>query len=187
MTESAMKAAQTSPSVAAAAGKAKSNDKAQPPPEQNQAQKPLNPPNEAAGAAVISGAPQFEPKVGQKFLGKSERVEYRDQDGNILDEEQVSKLRENGDIEFKTRYETRTRVVDSDGKEIPGAEVPVAPPHPDVEGADSSTKQKAPKPDEHVKDDWKPKAVKSKDGEKEKQKDKPKPASEGNEATVKKD
>jgi dolichyl-phosphate-mannose-protein mannosyltransferase len=74
-----------------------------------------------------------------------ERVEYRDQDGNLLNEEQVKALE--GKVEFKTRYETRTRVVDAQGNEIllpAGAEVPqeqeqpaappVAPPHPDVEG-----------------------------------------------------
>jgi dolichyl-phosphate-mannose-protein mannosyltransferase len=76
-----------------------------------------------------------------------ERVEYRDQDGNLLDEEQVKALE--GKVEFKTRYETRTRVVDAQGNEVllpPGEQLPqaqeqeqaeaagVAPPHPDVEG-----------------------------------------------------
>jgi dolichyl-phosphate-mannose-protein mannosyltransferase len=76
-----------------------------------------------------------------------ERVEYRDQDGNLLDEEQVKALE--GKVEFKTRYETRTRVVDAQGNEVllpPGEQVPqaqepeqaeaagVAPPHPDAEG-----------------------------------------------------
>jgi dolichyl-phosphate-mannose-protein mannosyltransferase len=155
-----------------------------PPAQQDEAQKPLNPPNGAEGAAGISGAPQFNME-GQKVIGREERVEYRDQDGNLLNEEQVKELSAAGTIEFKTRYETRTRVVDSEGREIPGAEIPIAPPHPDVEGVDSSTKQKVPKADESIPDAEKAKVVKSRDGEKEKEKEKPKPASEGNEATKK--
>lgn len=128
----------------------------------------------------ISGAPKFEPE-GQKVVGREERVEYRDQDGNILNEEQVKALE--GKVEFKTKYETRTRVVDGNGNEV---EVPVdelagvgvAPPHPDVQGADQETKQL-------VNDDAIPKeASSSKDGEKEAENSVPKPASEGNEATV---
>lgn len=82
---------------------------------------------------AVSGAP---PPVGQRILSREERVEYRDQDGNLLNEEQVKALE--GKVEFKTRYETRTRVVDADGNEIVAPESivppPVAPPHPDVEG-----------------------------------------------------
>jgi dolichyl-phosphate-mannose-protein mannosyltransferase len=94
---------------------------------------------------VVSGAPL----VNEKMVHTEERVEYRDQDGNLLNEEQVKALE--GKVEFKTRYETRTRVVDAQGNEVllpPGEQVPqaqeqeqeqaeaagVAPPHPDVEG-----------------------------------------------------
>ncbi|KAI0172433.1 glycosyltransferase family 39 protein [Hypoxylon sp. FL1284] len=130
--------------------------------------------------AGISGAPKFEPQ-GQKVLAREEKVEYRDQDGNLLNEEQVKALE--GKVEFKTKYETRTRVVDANGDEV---DVPVdelaaagvAPPHPDVEGANQETKK-------GVRDDPIPKeASSSKDGEKEAEKSVPKPASEGNEATV---
>ena len=135
-----------------------------------------------AGGAGISGAPKFEPQ-GQKVVAREEKIEYRDQDGNLLNEEQVKALE--GKVEFKTRYETRTRVVDDAGNEVP---VPaeelaghgVAPPHPDVEGAERSTKQvqrDEPIPGQEG-------AVKSKDGEKEAAKEKPKPGSEGNEATA---
>ncbi|TGJ83354.1 hypothetical protein E0Z10_g5421 [Xylaria hypoxylon] len=128
---------------------------------------------------VISGAPKFEPQ-GQKVLAREEKVEYRDQDGNLLDEEQVKALE--GKVEFKTKYETRTRIVDADGNDVlmspyEPADVGVAPPHPDVEGANKETK-KAP-----VDDDLK-EASSSKDGEKEAERLAPKPASEGNEATV---
>ncbi|KAI1339270.1 dolichyl-phosphate-mannose-protein mannosyltransferase 1 [Xylariaceae sp. FL0016] len=132
-----------------------------------------------AGNGVISGAPKFDPQ-GQKVLGREEKIEYRDQDGNVLNEEQVKALE--GKVEFKTRYETRTRVVDANGNEIYNQaeevfDAPVAPPHPDVQGADQETKKIA-------KDDPIPEASSSKDGEKEAEKKAPKPASEGNEATV---
>lgn len=140
---------------------------AQPPPVQNQA------PKEA-----ISGAPKFEPQ-GQKILSKEERIEYRDQNGNLLNEEQVEALK--GKVEFKTKYETRTRVLDAAGNEVAADVVEeqaggVAPPHPDVEGVDQQTKQKD---GEEVPKE----ASESKAGEKEAEKSVPKPASEGNEAT----
>lgn len=76
----------------------------------------------------------------KRLVHTEERVEYRDQDGNLLNEEQVKALE--GKVEFKTRYETRTRLIDAQGNEvfIPGEgekqEEPagVAPPHPDVQG-----------------------------------------------------
>ncbi|KAI0012044.1 glycosyltransferase family 39 protein [Xylariaceae sp. FL0662B] len=128
----------------------------------------------------ISGAPKFEPK-DQKVLGREEKIEYRDQDGNILNEEQVKALE--GKVEFKTRYETRTRVIDGDGNEVwvspeELAAAGVAPPHPDVQGADQETKKVA--PDDSIPQD----ASSSKDGEKEAEKLAPKPASEAKEATV---
>lgn len=65
---------------------------------------------------------------------KEEKVEYRDQDGNLLDSEQVAELE--GKVSFHTKYETRTRLVDAAGNEIgdssAGAEG-FAPPHPDVD------------------------------------------------------
>ncbi|KAL9014422.1 MAG: hypothetical protein Q9173_000930 [Seirophora scorigena] len=67
-------------------------------------------------------------------ISRLEKVEYRDQDGNILDEEQVKELE--GKVSFETRYETRTRVIDSEGKEIADGPVGgegVAPPHPDID------------------------------------------------------
>jgi dolichyl-phosphate-mannose-protein mannosyltransferase len=130
---------------------------------------------------VISGAPKFEPQ-GQKILSREEKVEYRDQDGNLLNEEQVKALE--GKVEFKTRYETRTRVIDADGNEVllpeeDQAGAGVAPPHPDVEGANKETK-KAPSKD----DDIPQVASSSKDGEKEAERLAARPASEGNEATI---
>ncbi|KAI1495817.1 dolichyl-phosphate-mannose-protein mannosyltransferase 1 [Biscogniauxia marginata] len=132
----------------------------------------------SAPNGAISGAPKFEPQ-GQKVLAHEQRIEYRDQDGNILNEEQVKALE--GKVEFKTKYETRTRVVDGAGNEMPVppeelAAAGVAPPHPDVEGANQETKK-------GVEDPIPKEASSSKDGEKEAEISVPKPASEGNAAT----
>lgn len=45
-----------------------------------------------------------------------EKVEYRDENGQLLDEAQVKELE--GKVSFSTRYETRTRLVDQAGNEI---------------------------------------------------------------------
>lgn len=67
----------------------------------------------------------------QQVIAREEKIEYRDEEGNLLNEEQVAALE--GKVSFKTRYETRTRVVDAYGNEIEN-NVPeeVAPVHPDV-------------------------------------------------------
>lgn len=118
-----------------------------------------------------------------QILSQEERIEYRDQDGNLLDEEQIKELA--GKVKFETKYETRTRVVDEQGNELPAPEggwpadmgAGVAPPHPDVEGVDRETvkDQNAEPPKD---------AAASRDGEKESERSKAKPASEGQEATV---
>ncbi len=69
-------------------------------------------------------------------IGREEKVEYRDQDGNLLDDGQVQALMAEGKAKFETKYETRTRLVDEFGNEV---QSPVAPDHPDVEGADPET------------------------------------------------
>ncbi|KAK2612600.1 Dolichyl-phosphate-mannose--protein mannosyltransferase 1 [Conoideocrella luteorostrata] len=117
-----------------------------------------------------------------KVLSQEEKIEYRDQDGNLLNEDQVKELK--GKVKFETKYETRTRVVDEKGNELhapeggwPADVAGVAPPHPDVQGVDRETvkdnKAEAPKD-----------AAASRDGEKESEWSKAKPASEGQEATV---
>ncbi|CAK7562991.1 MAG: Dolichyl-phosphate-mannose--protein mannosyltransferase 1 [Sporothrix epigloea] len=113
----------------------------------------------------------------QLVLSREERIEYRDQDGNILNAEQVEALR--GKVDFKTRYETRTRLIDEAGNEIrEESAVPVAPPHPDVEGVDQSTKQSS------FADETLPKSVDASiEGEREQEQSRAKPASESSEAT----
>ncbi|KAK3337507.1 glycosyltransferase family 39 protein [Cercophora scortea] len=136
---------------------------------------------------AVSVAP---PVAAQRILSREERIEYRDQDGNLLNEEQVKALE--GKVEFKTRYETRTRIVDANGNEIvspdspapekpaaPDAAAGVAPPHPDVQGANSETPKNL-VPDESI-----PPAKESIEGEKEREGSAAKPASDSTEATAK--
>ncbi|KAM3068272.1 Dolichyl-phosphate-mannose--protein mannosyltransferase 1 [Clarireedia jacksonii] len=122
----------------------------------------------------------------QSILSREEKIEYRDQDGNLLDPEQVKSLE--GKVSFKTRYETRTRMVDAAGNEINLPEEGaggVAPPHPDIDGPDPQTAGKA-EPDVQDKpveqqevhaDESKEQSIESSDT------GAAKPASEGNEAT----
>jgi dolichyl-phosphate-mannose-protein mannosyltransferase len=122
---------------------------------------------------------------GHSILSREEKVEYRDQDGNLLNEEQVKALE--GKVSFKTRYETRTRVVDPQGNEIGGfgEEAGVAPPHPDVEGVDRETvaepkahnDKPASRHDVQADESKEDSVIKSNAGA-------AKPASEGNEATA---
>ena len=74
------------------------------------------------------------PVFDDGLIHREERVEYRDQDGNLLDEEEVAALK--GKVSFETRYETRTRTVDAAGNEIidghEGGDGH-APTHPDVD------------------------------------------------------
>ncbi|KAJ4259590.1 Dolichyl-phosphate-mannose--protein mannosyltransferase 1 [Fusarium torreyae] len=137
--------------------------------------------------AGISGAPEAQDQVEHRVVAKEEKVEYRDQDGNLLDPEQVKALE--GKVEFKTKYETKTRVVDEEGNEVPEPEggwdqdldVGVAPPHPDVEGVNSETVKSNDEEAAAPQD-----VAASKDGEKEAEEAKAKPASENpQDATVK--
>ncbi|KAF4119890.1 dolichyl-phosphate-mannose-protein mannosyltransferase [Geosmithia morbida] len=110
-----------------------------------------------------------------------EKVEYRDQDGNLLNAEQVQALRDAGEVRFETKYEVRTRVVDEDGNDVDAEESDsaetVAPPHPDIENVDQETVQ-ADEPESNTND-----ILASRDGEKESLQKEPKPASEGQDAT----
>ena len=123
--------------------------------------------------------------AGDPQVSRVEKVEYRDQDGNLLNEAQVKELA--GKVSFQTRYETKTRVIDSEGNEIheeaAGADGH-APPHPDVDRLpetavdqpdDDGREKPATASPEH--DIGKEKSVeKADDG-------KPRPASEPQEAT----
>ena len=119
--------------------------------------------------------------VDQASLHREEKVEYRDQDGNLLNEEQVAALE--GKVSFQTRYETKTRVVDAEGNEVEDSSAGTAPPHP----ADQEPETAADQPENDGReypatvspeDDLsKEKSVKKNDD------GKPRPASEAKDAT----
>ncbi|GAB7353555.1 hypothetical protein MBLNU459_g3989t1 [Dothideomycetes sp. NU459] len=52
----------------------------------------------------------------QPVIGTEERIEYRDENGRLLDDDEVKALE--GKVSFSTKYETRTRLVDVDGNEV---------------------------------------------------------------------
>ena len=149
--------------------------------------------------AVVSAPPSNAKDL--PVVSKEERIEYRGEKGRVLDDDEVSALA--GKVSFKTRYETRTRIVDAQGNEIydglvdahgdieepvnanDNAEEPgVAPPHPDAEGRNPETQQQADAPEaseapptvEVVEDQQKEKSV-------EQHKEEAQPASEGQSAT----
>jgi dolichyl-phosphate-mannose-protein mannosyltransferase len=138
----------------------------------------------------VSAAPP-PPAKDLPVVSKEERIEYRDENGRVLNDEEVAALA--GKVSFKTRYETRTRILDAQGNEIyeglvdarePAEEHGVAPPHPDAEGRNPETKEQeqaaeasdAPPTVEAAEDQLKEKSV-------EQQNKEPKPASEAQAAT----
>lgn len=102
---------------------------------------------------VVTGIPSVEPVVQEpgfppvfdmaggfdpaNIVHSEERIEYRDQDGNLLDEEQVKALE--GKVEFHTRYETRTKLLDVDGNEILQSGVPETVAGPLVDAVNPET------------------------------------------------
>ena len=142
---------------------------------------------------VISEQPAVsipvQPDADLPILSKEERIEFRDENGRVLDDEEVKALE--GKVSFKTRYETRTRIVDAQGNELHESLVEardhedqgVAPPHPDVEGRNPETREVSevdasslPPTVEASEDEAKEKSV-------EKEAKSPKPASEAKAAT----
>lgn len=138
---------------------------------------PPPPPPPPPPAAQPEEDAEVTPVPNQKVVGKKESVEYRDEKGNILNEEQVANLVKQGKVSFKTRYETRTRVIDPEGREL-GKENH-APPHPDVEGQNPETLGK----DGGESPLDKPASVAGDEKSVQKEEGKPKPASEGRDAT----
>lgn len=141
-------------------------------------------------AAIVSPPPQEAPQE-LPIVSKEERIEYRDENGRILDDEEVKALA--GKVSFKTRYETRTRVIDEEGNEVyeglvdahgDAEEAGVAPPHPDAEGRNPETREaaeaqeasEAPPTVEAVQDQQKEKSI-------ERQQEAAQPASEAKAAT----
>jgi len=75
-------------------------------------------PTEAAASPAVQFSHDEVPEaqVTNRVLAGEEKIEYRDEAGNILNEEQVKELE--GKVSFSTRYETRTRLVDANGNEV---------------------------------------------------------------------
>ncbi|KAF2400471.1 dolichyl-phosphate-mannose-protein mannosyltransferas-like protein 1 [Trichodelitschia bisporula] len=100
---------------------------------------PLQP--DAAVTPQAAGNPI--PVAEGPVVAREQRLEYRDEFGNILNEEQVEELK--GKVKFETRYETRTRIIDVDGNELyegPVGSMPpeyAPPPHPESEGLNPET------------------------------------------------
>ncbi|OJJ43433.1 hypothetical protein ASPZODRAFT_136291 [Penicilliopsis zonata CBS 506.65] len=124
--------------------------------------------------------PVVTPEPPEHYLkGSKARVEYRDQEGNVLDENLVASLKKEGKVSFETRYETRTRL--ENAHEVDVVDGRIAPPHPDVEGQNPETfgqpagENAANKAPASVPGDEK--SVEQQDSLE------PRPASEGNEAT----
>lgn len=112
-------------------------------------------------------------------------MEYRDQDGNLLDEAHVLSLEKEGKVSFETRYETRTKVIDPQDQDVYGEDSNDrhhAPPHPDVEGQNPETANRGdevPAPQQPASAVGEEQSVEAADVRE------PKPASEGKEATKK--
>ncbi|CBF76842.1 hypothetical protein AN4761.2 [Aspergillus nidulans FGSC A4] len=128
-------------------------------------------------AKVESQEPSITSSSIPKIRGTQARVEYRDQQGNILDEAVVDSLRKEGKISIETRHETRTRL--EHGHLVDVVDGKVAPPHPDVEGQNPETQDKP----EEIVDDSPASAADAGSSVGEPNSPEPKPASEGNEAT----
>ena len=90
----------------------------------------------AASSEAIPAEAVTSKQTEEHIIGREESIEYRDQDGNLLDDAAVKALLAEGKAKFETKYETRTRVVDEAGNVVP----PVAPDHPDIQGQNPDTK-----------------------------------------------
>ncbi|KAJ6026814.1 uncharacterized protein N7446_004586 [Penicillium canescens] len=89
---------------------------------------PVAEPAESSGEAAVTSP---------KIQGSMARVEYRDQNGNVLPEDLVASLRAEGKVKFETRYEPGSRM--ENAHEVPVVDGQLAPPHPDVQGQNPET------------------------------------------------
>ncbi|KAJ5864408.1 uncharacterized protein N7529_006324 [Penicillium soppii] len=101
-----------------------------PPPPPVQVQEPA-PAGEAAEVSEPAAV------TAPKIQGSMARVEYRDQNGKVLDENLVASLRAEGKVKFETRYEPGHKM--ENAHEVPIVDGQLAPPHPDVQGQNPET------------------------------------------------
>ena len=81
---------------------------------------------------VSPQAQQFDDK-GNPIVGVEQSFEYRDNDGNPIDPAAAESMKSAG-IDFETRHEFKTRMVDDEGNDLPSH-----PQHPDTEGVNPNT------------------------------------------------
>ncbi|KAJ6178439.1 hypothetical protein N7519_008900 [Penicillium mononematosum] len=105
---------------------------APPPAPPVQAEEPAPAP---AGEAIQESDPAA--VTAPKIAGSMARVEYRDQNGQVLDENLVASLRAEGKVKFETRYEPGQPL--QNAHEVPVVDGQLAPPHPDVQGQNPET------------------------------------------------
>ena len=75
------------------------------------------------------------PLVGKAVT--EEKIEYRDENGKLLNDDEVKALQ--GQVSFSTRYETKTRLIDEYGNEIANYNGGEAPVPAKAEGEDPKT------------------------------------------------
>ena len=158
--------------------------------------------SEVTGNAIATDAPSIpeagknpaaeqvtpQPPPAENVISKEEKVEFRDQVGNLLNEDQVSALE--GKVSFNTRYETRTRILDTHGNQLEEGMIAneggIAPPHPDVDRQPETVKDPV-ADEEEGKREYPATASPEEDISKEKsvegKEKKAKPASEGGKKT----
>ncbi|KAJ5336990.1 uncharacterized protein N7506_005012 [Penicillium brevicompactum] len=103
---------------------------AQAPPQAPPAQEPV-PAGESADVSDPAAV------TAPKIQGSMARVEYRDQNGQVLDENLVASLRAEGKVKFETRYDAGHKM--ENAHEVPIVDGQLAPPHPDVQGQNPET------------------------------------------------
>ena len=94
-------------------------------------------PQEEALEAEENESAKVTKEAQPSLRGKKARVEFRDQDGNVLDESLVAQLQQQGKVSIESRFEYRSRL--ANGHEVDILDGKVAPPHPDVEGQNPET------------------------------------------------
>ncbi|KAJ5472537.1 hypothetical protein N7530_006538 [Penicillium desertorum] len=147
---------------------------APPPPPPVQAEEPAPAP---ASEAIQESDPAA--VTAPKIAGSMARVEYRDQNGKVLDENLVASLRAEGKVKFETRYEPGQPL--QNAHDVPIVDGQLAPPHPDVQGQNPETGSA---PEDSVPPESPASVADGNERSVEQSSSmKAKPASEGNEAT----
>lgn len=112
--------------------------------EEQKIQEKEQPPEEKEENPSANITPSAQPSL----RGKKARVEFRDQNGNVLDEALVAQLQQEGKVSIESRFEYRSRLSNGhevdvvDGKVAPAFPDAPAPAHPDVDGQNPETMER---------------------------------------------